>query len=68
MRMMYPPVNGYNKTMMTRFSIRVLTGGLLAIIINLTVGHLSPKLLAQEALYGYRIMPLGASITAGYPG
>ncbi len=54
--------------MMTRFSVCVLTGVLLAIIINLTVGHLSPKLLAQEALDGYRIMPLGASITAGYPG
>ncbi len=61
---MYSPLN---KTMMTRFSVRVLTGVLLAIIINFTVGHLSPKLLAQGALDGYTIMPLGASITAGYP-
>ncbi len=53
--------------MMTRFSVRVLTGVLLAIIINLTVGHLSHQLSAQGALNGYRIMPLGASITAGYP-
>ncbi|MEH2011675.1 hypothetical protein [Nostoc sp.] len=53
--------------MMTKFLLRVLTGVLLAIIINLTVENLSPHLRVQAALNGYRIMPLGASITAGVP-
>ena len=52
---------------MTRFVVSVLTGVLLAIITNLTMGHLSPQLLAQGALDCKRIMPLGDSITAGYP-
>ena len=52
---------------MTKFVLRVLTGVLLAIIINLTVENLSPHLSVQAALNGYRIMPLGASITAGVP-
>lgn len=52
---------------MTKLVLRILTGVLLAIIVNLTVQNLSPHLPAQAALNGYRIMPLGASITAGVP-
>ena len=52
---------------MTKSVLRILTGVLFAIIINLTVQNLSPHVQAQGALNGYKIMPLGASITAGVP-
>lgn len=53
--------------MMKKFVLRVLTGVLLTIIINLTFLSLLPHLPVQGAVNNYKIMPLGGSSTAGVP-